>query len=601
MTTVKGNNQAVSQPRRGAIIPYKPEEVDEFEQEVKRFRSGEWQENAFMAFRLKRGVYGQRQPDAQMFRIKIPFGGLNADQMGVLGDLAEKFAPLKKGHVTTRENIQMHHINLDDTPEMMRRLGAVGLTTREACGNTVRNVTGCPKAGVAKNEVFDVSPYAAAYARYFVRHETTQAMPRKIKTALSGCADDCAITPIHDVGLLAKVQDGVKGFKIVMGGGLSIMPKIAPTLYEFVPADDPYWLKICEAALRIFNRSEQERKNRMKARIKFLIDRIGIDEFRRQVEEELKGEWAQKPIDLPALMDLDDEEKDAPVPPASGQFEASEEGKAPAEFLLWQQTNVEAQRQEGYNLVHIALDRGDLYAEQLHGLAAVMREFCGGHARLDVQQNIVLRWVRTEALPEVYRRLESLGLNAAGRHTITDIVTCPGTDSCKLGITASMGLNKALREKVAAMDTSDPFVNEIHIKASGCPNSCGQHHIANIGFHGAVMRGPGGQVPAYEVFLGGSYESEETTAIAQRVKARIPAKNAPEALERILDLYKSGRREGERFNQFISRVGTAPFEEMFASYKNSVGPLNRENIDSYMDWERTTLYRLERGEGECAV
>ena len=598
MTTADRMTNWVPNPETQSILKVIPEEIAAFEEQVERFRAGEWEENEFMAFRLKQGVYGQRQPDVQMVRIKFPFGGINDLQMDAVGEVVEKFAPLGKGHLTTRENIQIHSVLLQDTPEMMRIIGDVGLSTREACGNTLRNVTGCPLAGVGTNEIFDVTPYAAAYARFFLRHELSGIMPRKVKSAFSGCEDDCAITPIHDVGIKAKIKDGVKGFEIVMGGGLSIMPRIAPTLYDFVPADDPKWLRIVEAALRIFNRSNEERRNRMKARIKFLIDRIGIDEFRSQVEEELKGDWAKPEIDLESLMEVEDEEAmvRAKNDPPSGISISEIDG--PADFKEWVDTNVEAQRQEGYNLVHVALTRGDIFVAQFSGLASIMRNYAHSRARIDVQQNLVLRWVKTEDVLEVYNALKAIGLNASGKHTITDIVTCPGTDTCKLGITASMGLNQALRETLADYDTSDPLVNEIHIKASGRPNSCGQHHIANIGFHGAVMKGPGGQVPAYEVFLGGQYQNG--VKIGERIKARVPAKKAPEVLVAILDYYKSQRRDGETFNSFVERSGSEPFEGIIGEFKD-VGPLNRDNISNYMDWERTIIYKMERGEGECAV
>ena len=598
MTTADRRTNWVPNPDTQSILKVIPEEIAAFEEQVERFRAGEWEENEFMAFRLKQGIYGQRQPDAQMVRIKFPFGGINDTQMDAVGEVVEKFAPLGKGHLTTRENIQIHSIPLQHTPELMRIIGDAGLSTREACGNTLRNVTGCPLAGVGANEIFDVTPYAAAYARFFLRHELSGIMPRKVKSAFSGCEDDCAITPIHDVGIKAKIKDGVKGFEIVMGGGLSIMPRVAPTLYDFVPADDPHWLRIVEAGLRIFNRSNEERRNRMKARIKFLIDRIGIDEFRSQVEEELKGDWAKPEIDLKSLMEVEDEEAmvRAGNDPPSGISLSEIDG--PADFMEWVETNVEAQRQEGYNLVHVALTRGDIFVDQFSGLASIMRNYAHSRARIDVQQNLVFRWVKTEDVPEVYNALKAIGLNASGKHTITDIVTCPGTDSCKLGITSSMGLNQALRETLAGYDTSDPLVNQIHIKASGCPNSCGQHHIANIGFHGAVMKGPGGQVPAYEVFLGGQYQNG--VKIGERIKARVPAKKAPEVLVAILDYYKSQRRDGETFNSFVERTGSEPFAGIIGEFKD-VGPLNRDNISNYMDWERTIIYKMERGEGECAV
>ena len=576
------------------VLPIVPEEIEDFEREVKRFRDGEWEENQFMAFRLKQGVYGQRQADQQMVRVKAPFGGLTADQMDALGKIAEEYAPLKKGHLTTRENVQFHHIFLDDTPEVMRILGDVGLSTREACGNTIRNVTGSPAAGVAFDEVFDPTPYAAAYARYFLRHELSGQMPRKVKTAFSGGPSDDAVVGIHDIGFISKMKDGKKGFKMVAGGGLSIMPREAPVLYDWISVDD--YIHIAEAALRIFNRSEQERKNRMRARIKFLIDRIGIDEFRDQVEEELKGDWKQ-PLDLDALLWIEDESADAlPAESAYVSFDDASD-----EFKEWKRTNVVPQKQDGYNMVHVVLLRGDLFSHQWSPLADIVREFAGGRVRIDIQQNIVLRWVPTGSLMEVWERLGELDLARAGRHTITDVVTCPGTDTCKLGITSSMGLNKALTDFLETYDTSDPLVNEIHIKASGCPNSCGQHHIANIGFHGAVIKGKGGQVPAYELFLGGDYEiGDGKIQIGTRIKARVPARKAPEALKGLLDRYQAEREEGERFNGWVGRMGAGYFEEYLQDFRD-VGPLDREHIENYMDWDKTIVYKLERGEGECAV
>ena len=576
------------------VLPIIPEEIEDFEHEVERFRNGEWDENQFMAFRLKQGIYGQRQADQQMVRVKAPFGGLTADQMDALGRVAEEFAPLKKGHLTTRENVQFHHIFLDDTPAVMRILGDAGLSTREACGNTVRNVTGSPAAGVAVDEVFDPTPYAAAYARYFLRHELSGGMPRKVKTAFSGGPSDDAVVGIHDIGFISKMKDGKKGFKMVAGGGLSIMPREAPVLYDWISVDD--YIHIAEAALRIFNRSEQERKNRMRARIKFLIDRIGIDDFRDQVEEELKGDWKQ-PLDLDALLWIEDESADAlPAESAYVSFDDASD-----EFKEWKRTNVVPQKQDGYNMVHVVLLRGDLFSHQWSPLADIVREFAGGRVRIDIQQNIVLRWVPTGSLMEVWERLGELDLARSGRHTITDVVTCPGTDTCKLGITSSMGLNKALTDFLETYDTSDPLVNEIHIKASGCPNSCGQHHIANIGFHGAVIKGKGGQVPAYELFLGGDYEiGDGKIQIGTRIKARVPARKAPEALKGLLDRYQAEREEGERFNGWVGRMGAGYFEEYLQDFRD-VGPLDREHIENYMDWDKTIVYKLERGEGECAV
>ena len=575
------------------IIEYFPSEIEEFEAGVKRFQAGEWDPTDFMAFRLRQGVYGQRQPDVHMFRIKIPFGGMTADQLDMMGDVVEKYAPLNRGHVTTRENIQLHHIPLPDTPEIMRLLASVGLTTREACGNTVRNVTGCAIAGVCAEEPFDVTPYAAAYSRYFVRHPFTQSMPRKIKSAFSGCARDCAITGIHDVGFLPVIKDGQKGFKMVMGGGTSIMPKIAPTLYEFVSTDE--YLKMTEAALRVFHNSDELRRSRMKARVKFLIARIGIDEFRDLVEEQLQEDWAQRSFDPTGLLFIDDEEADAP--PLTDSFKAA--GSEP-EFERWLSTNVQSQKQSGYHTVTAKLPLGDIDPGQFHRLAEMSRRYGAGRARLTHQQNLAIRWVPEGALYEVWERLNEIGFGDAGAVEITDVVSCPGTDSCKLGITSSMGLGRAVADAVAVIDREDDeLIRKMHIKMSGCPNGCGQHHVADIGFHGAAAKGPGGQVPAYELFLGGGFENGDTR-IGLRAKTKVPAKRMPDALRKVLDFYKAERNDDEIFRDFTARVGTESFEPLLAEFKE-IPELNRESLDMYIDWDKTVKYVLERGEGECAV
>ena len=575
------------------VIEYFPSEIDEFEAGVNRFQSGDWDPTDFMAFRLRQGVYGQRQPDVHMFRIKVPFGGMTADQLDMMGEVVANYALLNKGHVTTRENIQLHHIPLPDTPTIMRMLASVGLTTREACGNTVRNVTGCEIAGVCANEPFDVTPYAAAYSRYFVRHPFTQSMPRKIKSAFSGCDRDCAITGIHDVGFIPVIQDGQKGFKMLMGGGTSIMPRLAPTLYEFVTTDE--YLKITEAALRVFHDSDELRRNRMKARVKFLIARIGIDEFRVLVEEQLQEAWAQRSIDPAGLLFIDDEEADAP--PLDGNFQPA--GSDP-DFERWLDTNVQPQKQSGYHTVTAKLPLGDIDADQFHRLADLSRKYGASRARLTHQQNLAVRWIPEAALYEVWQQLNDIGFGDAGALEITDVVACPGTDSCKLGITASMGLGRAVTDAVEVIDQeNDPLIRKMHIKMSGCPNGCGQHHVADIGFHGAAAKGPSGQVPAYEMFLGGGFEDGDTR-IGLRVKTKVPAKRMPDALRKVLDFYKSERNDEEIFRDFAARVGPETFEPLLAEFKE-IPELNRESLDMYIDWSKTVKYVLERGEGECAV
>jgi sulfite reductase (ferredoxin) len=583
----------------GHVIPIIEREFDDFDNEAEKFLDGQMAEDQFIGFRLKQGVYGQRQPDVQMVRVKLPFGGVTPEQMEAFATVVEKWAPLDKGHITTRQNIQIHHVPLRDMEALIREISAVGLSSREGCGNTVRNVTGDPWAGIAADEVFDPTPYAGAYVRYFVRHPTTQLMPRKIKTAFTGSDEDRAITGIHDIAFLSRERDGVKGFEVRVGGGTSIMARVAPTLYEFVEADNGDYLKVSEAALRIFDRQEWLRVNRARARIKVLIDKIGIDAFREQVEEELQGDWVTErdfDSDLVERLRFDDEEEErAPkrlAAPASPNGDRSQ-------FDRFIEGNVQPQRQEGFVAVEVKIERGDLTPAQFRGLAAIMREFTGGYARSTVQQNLVLRWVRDEALYEVWQRLETLGLAEAGAREITDVVSCPGTDSCKLGITSSMGLNRAIKQRVEEMEITDALTRKIHIKMSGCPNGCSQHHIANIGFYGASLKVGGRQMPAYIPHIGGNYEGGEVI-FGTRLKSRLPAKRVPEAVERWIELYEAERNEGEEFNAFAERAGAPRFEE---TIKDLTLPaeFSLETMQQFIDWNRSSPYKVERGEGECAI
>jgi sulfite reductase beta subunit-like hemoprotein len=580
----------------GQVIPIIEREFDDFDNEAEQFLAGKLAEEQFIGFRLKQGVYGQRQADVQMVRVKLPFGGVTPEQMEMFGDVVERYAPLDKGHITTRQNIQIHHVPLRDMEALIREISAVGLSSREGCGNTVRNVTGDPWAGVAADEVFDPTPYAGAYVRYFVRHPTTQLMPRKIKTAFTGSDEDRAITGIHDIAFLSRERDGVKGFEVRVGGGTSIMARVAPTLYEFVEADNGDYLKVSEAVLRIFDRQDWLRVNRARARIKVLIDKIGIDAFREQVEEELQGDWAaERDFDVERLRFDDEEEERAPeAPPAP----ASPNGDR-SELDRFLEGNVQPQRQDGFVAVEVKIERGDLTPEQFRGLAAIMREHTGGYARSTVQQNLVLRWVRDEALYEVWERLKALGLAEPGAREITDVVSCPGTDSCKLGITSSMGLNRAIKQRLEQMEISDPLTRKVHIKMSGCPNGCSQHHIANIGFYGASLKVGGRQMPAYIPHIGGNYEGGEVI-FGTRLKSRLPAKRVPEAVERWLRLYEGERAEGEEFNPFAERVGASRFE---AEIKDLTLPaeFSLETMQQFIDWSRSSPYKVERGEGECAI
>ncbi len=520
----------VRQDVPGHIIPILAAEFDDFDSEAEQFLRGDTDETEFIKFRLRQGVYGQRQPDVQMIRAKVPFGGITPEQMDAYADVVEQFTPLNKGHITTRQNIQLHHIPLREAAKAIRQLSDAGISSREGCGNTVRNVTGDPWAGVVEGEIFDTTPYAVAYTRYFVRHPTTQMMPRKIKTAFNGHPDDRAITGIHDIAFLARERDGVKGFEVRVGGGTSIMPRIAPTLYDFVTADDGEYLKIAEAVFRIFDAQEWLRVNRARARIKVFVDKFGIDELRVQVSEQLKGDWvAERDFSIEELIFQVDEEATAPAVPASF---SSPNGDV-SEFERFRSTSVAPQRQAGFCTVHVHIPRGDLSPEQFRGLAAIMRDFTGGHARTTVHQNFVLRWVRDEAAYDVWTRLKAFDLGAPGADEITDVVSCPGTDSCKLGITSSMGLNLAIRERLAEMKLDDELTRQVHIKMSGCPNGCSQHHIANIGFYGASIKVGEHTIPAYVAHIGGTYGPPTgEVAYGTRLKVRLPAKRVPDAVER---------------------------------------------------------------------
>src|SRR5436190_734436 len=509
----------------GHVIPILEREFDDFDTESAKFLRGETRETEFIGFRLKQGVYGQRQAGVQMIRVKLPFGGITPEQMDAFADVVERYVPLNKGHITTRQNIQMHHVPLPDAAKAIRELGDAGLSSREGCGNTIRNVTGDPWAGVSEGAPFDITPYAMAYVRYFVRHPVTQLMPRKVKTAFTATDEDVAMTGIHDIGFIPRMRDGVRGVEIRVGGGTSIMPRIAPTLYEFV----------------------------------------------------------------------DHEEAKAPPPPAS----YSNPNGDRSEFARFRESNVRRQRQEGFSAVEVKVTRGDLTPEQLRGLAAIMREFTGGYARASAQQNFVLRWVRDQSVYDVWQRLRELDLGDAGAHQITDVVSCPGTDSCKLGITSSMGLNTAVQERLEQMQITDPLTKQIHVKMSGCPNGCSQHHIANIGFYGAAMKVGGRQLPAYIPHLGGNYEGGDVV-MGKRLKSRIPAKRVPDAVERWVRHYEQNRTDGEAFNAFVERVGADQFEALVKDLSMPVefGP---EHIAHFIDWERKELYEVVRGEGECAV
>ncbi len=585
----------------GHVIPILQREYDDFKTEATKFLAGDMEEDEFIKFRLKQGVYGQRQPDVQMIRVKLPFGGVTPEQMEAFADVVEKYVPLNKGHITTRQNIQMHHVPLLDAEKLIREIGESGLSSREGCGNTMRNVTGDPWAGVAKDELFDLTPYVGAYVRYFVRHPTTQAMPRKVKTSFDGSPRDRAISGIHDVAFRARVREiegrgEVRGVEMLVGGGTSIMPRKAQVLYDFLELDNGEYLKVTEAVMRIFDRQEWLRVNRARARIKVFVDKYGIDELRNQAEEEMKGDWvAERDFSIEGRLFSDDEREGAPAPPRSY---SSPNGDA-SEFERFRAANVREQKQEGFVTVEVKVTRGDLTPEQFRGLAAIMRSYAGGYARTTVQQNFVLRWVRDECVYDIWRELSTLGLGDAGAREVNDVVSCPGTDSCKLGITSSMGLNEAVQERVEAMQISDELTRQINIKISGCPNGCGQHHVASIGFTGASIKVGDHTIPAYIPLIGGVFEGGEVE-FGARLKLRLPSKRVPEAIERWIRHYESSRQEGETWGAFIQRVGTGEIEAQVKELSMPVD-FGLETMSQFIDWNRDVPFEVIRGEGECAV
>ena len=585
------------------IIPFMEDEIVRLEEESAAFMAGERENTEFTPFRLKQGVYGQRQADVQMIRVKIPGGIITTEAMDVLGEFSEKFAPLGKGHITTRENFQFHHVPLDECPDALRLLGTAGLSTREACGNVVRNVVGAPTAGICASEVFDPTPYLAAFVRFAVRHPLTQAFPRKFKSAFTGCDDhDHVAAAIQDLTYVSQIrtEDGVekRGFKVFVAGGTSIMPRLAKPLYEFLPEED--FLRLSLAIFTVFNNADMLRKNRMMARLKVLVDKIGLDEFKTLVEAELEKIG---PIDPKPFMNVEEMMRETPPGLVANYTNGANGG---GDFAVWRNTNVEAQKQEGYFAVHVKPERGNITADQFHGLADIMRKYTGGRARTSQEQNLVLRFIPEQMLHDVFDQLVEIGLAEANANSISNVVSCPGTDSCKLGITSSMGLAGALKEEIESWDNllEDEGVNDIRVKMSGCPNGCGLHHIANIGFHGAATKGADGeQIPAYEMFLGGNYGdvNVQDSRIGTRIpRIKIPAKSVPGVLKDVVSYYKDNRADGEKFNDFLDRVGLEAVTEVAERAQEAAAEAT-PGSDLYKDWERTNLYKLERGEGECAV
>jgi sulfite reductase (ferredoxin) len=583
------------------IPPAIAEEIEAFEAEAQRLLSGELSGDIFKPFRLQHGVYGQRQGGVQMFRIKIPFGGLTGNQLRRVAELAERSAT-GVGHVTTRQDIQLHFVELRDVPDMMRGLAEVGLTTREACANTVRNVTACHLAGICQGEVFDVTPYAKTVALHLLRNPLNQSLPRKFKIAFSGCRHDCALTPIHDIGLLAvEREDGAIGFRMVAGGGLGSTPRIAQVLREFTPMDE--LIPSIEAVIKVFD-TLGNRKNRHKARMKFVIDKLGFDEFKRRWQETYKAMGYDQPSQEPIRLM---EHRDEPplVMPArlnengnsgngshgNGALRAAEK----PELAAWTRTNVIQQKQPGFAAAVIKLPMGDLTADQMWVVADLAERYSNGNIRTTINQNLIIRWIPEARLPDFYRELAAAGLGDPGAEKVEDIVACPGTDTCGLGITSSKGMARALAELFPAGQVPDDL-DGVSIKISGCHNSCAQHHIATIGLHGVGKRLGDHVAPHYELHLGGQVNG---TAKIGQMTIKLPAKSVPAAIRHLVDVYRRDRQAGESLRSFIARAGKAKLKEELIPY--TIVPGYQDDPTYYYDWEGEEEFVLEDlGPGECA-
>ncbi|MEX2517333.1 MAG: nitrite/sulfite reductase [Gammaproteobacteria bacterium] len=596
-------------------------EIDAFQTQIELKKQGKIDDKLFAETRLRRGAYGQRYDNGQrhdgvetrelkfptpatkgpdtlwdapgMMRIKIPFGGLNTEQMEVLADMAEEYSDAIC-HVTTRQDIQLHYIHIDDTPDLQRRLAAVGITTREACGNGVRNVTACPISGVCSDESFDVTPYSKAMAFFLLGHPDTQDFGRKFKVAFSGCKGKaCGLTSIHDLGFIARTRtvDGKaqRGFEMYVGGGLGAVPYEAKLFDEFVPEEEI--MPLAQAMSRVYARLG-EKRNRGRARVKFLIDKIGIGEFRRLVLEERKilphdDRWTNYLGDVRVW-------EETPVREAA-ELKA---GITDAQFETWRATNVYRQKQAGYATVTVALPLGDLTSWQMRQLADIARKYSGDNIRLTVEQNIVLRWVAAADLPALYKELENIGLSQAGAGTIFDVVACPGTDTCKLGISSSRGLAGELHERLATRyQQFDSAIQGLRIKISGCFNSCSQHHLADLGFYGVSRKVGGATVPHFRVVLGGQWQNNGG-AYGLTVGA-VPSKRVPDLIDRITEKYLSEREGNETFQAFIQRFGKRELKKVLDEF--SAVPPYELDPSYYSDWRDPREYSIsDIGVGECA-
>jgi sulfite reductase (ferredoxin) len=589
-------------------------DLDLFIEELGRFERGDISAEAWRQFRLVHGTYGQRQDDFHMQRVKIPQGVLSAEQVLAIAEVAEAHS---RGfvHVTTRQNVQLHFVTLRGAEAAMRRLAQAGVTTREACGNSVRNVTACPFAGVAVDEVFDVSPYAEALTRHFLRHPLSSSLPRKFKIAFEGCPRDHAAASIHDLGFTATLTEGGRrAFTVRAAGGTSTVPVSAPILVEALAAAD--MLELAEAVIRVFHRLG-DRKNRHANRMKFLVKKLGFEGFRAEILAErarVRAEGAPRLSFDPERPPLERApEGERPAAPAPEAIAARVRAQAPrgpgvvpavgpetspglAALAAFERTNVRPQKQPGFAAVEVALPLGDVTSAQLAVLAELARAYGDGSVRLTREQDAVLRWVRREDVAALHARLSAAGLALDGAGTAAKVTSCPGAESCKLAVTQSRGLGRLLEAHVRA-NPEVAATPGLDLKISGCPNGCGQHHISAIGFQGSARKVSGRAVPQYFVLVGGGLGKDG--ARFGRLAAKIPARRVPQALDRLVALYRAERTDGEDAHAFFARVDPASARAALADLAElSEEALSPEDV---VDLGESGEFRPETGEGECAT
>ncbi len=564
--------------------PIVARDIIDLENKIKLFRDGKIDDEKFRSLRLVRGIYGQRQSGVQMVRIKFPFGRITTKQIRRVADISDEYASSNL-HATTRQDIQIHFVSLDKTPELWAKLEKDEITTREACGNTVRNVTASDTAGIDPKELFDVSPYAHEVFKYFLRNPICQEMGRKFKIAFSSSDDDTAFAFIHDIGFIPRIVDGKRGFKVVVGGGLGANPTLAQVAYEFLEEDQI--IPFTEAVLRVFDRYG-ERNRRMKARMKFLLNDIGLEKFMELVKDErtaLKNKLYK--IDTNILPG-----------PALPPIIVAEEVLIPNErkFQLWQETNVFEQKQRGFFGVYVKLPLGNMSSKLARQFADIIDLYASPEFRITVNQGYLLRFVRPEALKLLYLALDKLGLAEPGFDSVADVTACPGTDSCNLGISdstaISLELEKVVREEFPGLISNQ----DIKIKISGCPNSCGQHGLASIGLHGSTIKDKQGKMmPALVVLLGGGKLKGGEGIISDKI-IKIPSKRGPQALRFLLNDYEDNSTDGEYYHDYFKRMGRNHFYQLLKPLADitSVAP------DEYIDWGQDRNFVLHTAVGECA-